>query len=118
MLGVEAALVRKAREIDIFQAVKDGRVAYVQLVCKYVPRQVFKRQGLGELLLHIRTLPILTLLLLHVGWSSGDTVGDTILDCVVRNNRLEIAQLLLATKAAIDVRDKVRAACKWRHAMF
>ena len=71
-----------------------------------------ERHGHGELLLHTHTLLVLTLLL----WVEQN--GYTALYWAAHNNYLEMAQLLLATKAAVDVQDKVRAACRWPRAVF
>ena len=35
-----------------------------------------------------------------------------------RNDSLEMARLLLASKAAVNVQTNVRAPCKWLHAVF
>ena len=69
-------------------------------------------------MLYTHTLLILTMLLFSV-----EQAGNTALHWAARyhsNNSLEMAQLLLATKAAIDVQNKVMdmAACKWPHAVF
>ena len=42
--------------------------------------------------------------------------GRTALHMAARNDSPQIAQLLLATKATVDVTTKVRAACRWIHA--
>ena len=44
--------------------------------------------------------------------------GHTALHNAARNDSLEMARLLLAAKATVDVQNKVRSACKWLRAMF
>jgi hypothetical protein len=47
-----------------------------------------------------------------------EQAGFTALHLASEKNYLERVQLLLTTKAAIDVKNKVRAAYRWRHTVF
>merc|ERR1712166_1024060 len=83
VLGVEAILetrkanIRKAEAMDIAKAAADHRMADVQLVCQYAPEKVN-----------------------DTGWN-----GRTALHWAVLKSSLETAQLLLASKAAVDVQN-------------
>merc|ERR1712086_678961 len=91
VLGVEAILAtrkaeaaaaaaleaRKAKAMDIVQAAYDGRMADVQLVCKYAPEKV----------------------------NDQDYGGDTALHWAAAKNSLEMAELLLASNAAVDIQN-------------
>jgi len=72
--------IRKAKTMDIVHAASFGRVADVQLVCQYAPEKVNDK-----------------------GWTRN---GNTALHWAALQNFLEIARLLLASKAAVDVLNK------------
>jgi len=67
----------KAKAMEIVQAAFAGRMADVQLVCQYAPEKV----------------------------NDKDRYGNTALHWAAANNSLEIAQLLLASKATVGVQN-------------
>ena len=101
VLGVEAALeMRKAKAIDIVEAALRRRMADVQLVCQYAPKKV-NDQNLVLLLLHTHTLLIIAVA----------QYAETALHVAAQKNSLEVAEALVAAKANVDIKNKVRAGC-------
>ena len=98
VLGVEAALTTRAKDMDIVQAAKEGRIADVQFVLQHAPEKVNAKD---KVLLLLRTH---TLLIMVVGQN-----GFTALHWAAQKNRVEVAEVLVAANANVGAKSKVRA---------
>ena len=107
VLGVEAALATKAKNINIVTAAMMGQYADVQFVLQHAPEKV-NDQDKVLLLLHAHTLLIVIVA----------QYGDTALHKAAYNNSPELAEVLLAANANVDIVNKVRAGCSWRGAGY
>ena len=83
-----------------FKAAKEGRIADVKLVLQHAPERV-NEQNRVLLLLHTRTL-----LIMAVG-----QYAETALHEAAAYNSLEVAEVLVAANANVDIKTKVRAGC-------
>ena len=107
VLGVEAALASaaKAKNMDIVKAAQERRIADVQLVLQHNPEKV-NDQNSVLLLLHTHTLLIIAVA--QNGW--------TALHKAASKNSLEVAEVLVAANANVQIKDRVRAGCSWLRA--
>ena len=105
VLGVEAALasVAKAKNMDIVKAAQESRIADVKLVLQHAPEKVNDQDGV-LLLLHTHTLLIMAVA----------QYGNTALHGAADYNSLEVAKVLVAANANVDIKTNVRASCSWR----
>jgi len=78
VLGVEAALAAKAKNMDIVKAASESRIADVQLVLQHAPEKV----------------------------NDQDKYGFTALHKATSLNSLEVAELLVAANANVDIKSK------------
>merc|ERR1712153_98380 len=89
VLGVEAALLAaKAKNMDIVKAAEEGRIADVQLVLQHAPEKVNDQDK------HFK--------LQH---------GFTALHMAAETNSTQVAEVLVAANANVDIRSNVRAGC-------
>ena len=102
VLGVEAALVTRAKNMDIVKAAEEGRIADVQLVLQHAPEKV-NDQDRALLLLHTHMLLI----------TAVRQFGYTALHRAAMNNRVEVAAVLAGANANVDIKNNVRASCSW-----
>ena len=103
VLGVEAALLAvKVKNIDIVQAAKEGQIADVKFVLQRAPEKV---NGQDKVLLLLHTL---TVLIMAVGQR-----GQTALHQAAIKNSLEVAEVLVAANANVEIKSDVRAGCSW-----
>ena len=103
VLGVEATLVTRAKNIDIIKAAEQGRIADVKLVLQHAPEKV-NDQNSVLLLLHTHALLIMAV---------AQYNGETALHMAAWNNSLEVAEVLVGANANVDIVDRVRASCSW-----
>ena len=104
--GVKAALLAtRAKIMDILEAAWEGRIADVQFVLQHAPERV-NDQSTVLLLLHTHML--LIMVVAQAGW--------TALHYAAWKKSLEVAEVLVAANANIDIVDRVIASCSWLRA--
>ena len=100
-------MAAKAKNMDIVKAAEEGRIADVKLVLQHAPERV-NDQDRVLLLLHTHTLLIMAVA----------QYGYTALHKAACNNSLEVAEVLVAANANVDIKDRVRAGCSWLGAEY
>jgi len=91
--------VIRAKNMDIVQAAKEGRIADVKLVLQHAPEKM-NDQNRVLLLLHTHTLLIMAV-----------AQYGTALHYAALNNSLEVAEALVAANANVHIKNNVRASC-------
>ena len=99
-LGVKAALVTRGKNVEIVKAAQEDRIADVQLVLQHAPEKMNDKDGV-LLLLHTHTLLI----------TAVAQYGATGLHYAAIKNSFEVAEVLVAANANVDIKTTVRASC-------
>ena len=102
VLGVEAALTTRAKNMGIVTAAAEGRIADVKFVLQHAPEKVNDKNEV-LVLLHTHTLLIMVLA----------QNGSTALHQATFKNSTQVAEVLVAANANVDIRDNVSACCSW-----
>jgi len=91
--------VIRAKNMDIVQAAKEGRIADVKFVLQHAPERVNDQNEV--LMLHTHTLLIMAVA----------QYGTTALHWAAWKNSLEVAEVLVAANANADIKNNERAGC-------
>ena len=109
-LEARKANIRKAKAMDIVKAAEERRIADVQFVLQFAPERV-NDQSKDWVLLLLHTHALLTMAVGQDASTALHKAAD--ISQAHPGSGLEIAKVLVAANANVDIVDYVRAGCSW-----